>query len=682
MSEFEDQSNHTAASEIASPMRVRSIQPDFIDDDLHADQEDVTSRKTVNDLHAVIRHWSLLQDDLPDGFADTCQIQSVARQVIPSVVVRIQRSSRSLFSTLIPFDGSAISNRRFDPKDLFGLSDVDNRCEFPDGERKKSELLQGNESLEVCADCGGAGENVCNKCSGTGSLVCKACKGGGETECRHCRGQGEILVDGVNTQQCVRCKGLGTANCSSCSGKGDNYCPLCNGGTIACSVCDASGQMRQQWHLQTVTHTETYHHLVCRNGWVDDDHPVATDAVILRHRDWPDPQLASSDDTRIVLPDLLYSAARATIDSARRKPSGTQQDTGMRLEVRASYLYHVEVSHEGSISDFFIRGCSNTVAPLSVKRRKKGLLGNLTDHYVVTAEEREYADAVSAGSTFLTDFRGLGEDLLQRDIEIETSDTGYVIPQHQVSNSAEIGIHFDYDQSGQQVIRTTIELGPAERNRLPEYLASNQLLSIGTLGLLEKNNRTVERLILVDSRYFASLSLSTFHHVVQQMAVQSQELIESDCTVQSAAATKARARTKQICEFIKCNVQAIGINAKVSVKHGRGQALLSFRLGNGRKQDGLLSVKSKGEVDFIEIKSRCRAVYDAAGVRSALKRNLSSPSGGFALDTSGDPPVGDLIQRLVLINGQPDYKELMHNLSSIVHRADAIEKTQSDVDEF
>ncbi len=118
-------------------MRVRSIQPDFTDDILEANQEVVTSRHTLNDLRAVIAHWCMLQDNLPDGFADTFRITSAARQVVPAVVIRAQRSSRTLVSNLIPFDGTPLSNRRFDSRNLFALSHITNRCEFPDGCNEK-----------------------------------------------------------------------------------------------------------------------------------------------------------------------------------------------------------------------------------------------------------------------------------------------------------------------------------------------------------------------------------------------------------------------------------------------------------------------------------------------------------------------------------------------------------------
>lgn len=663
-------------------MRVRSIQPDFTDDMLCADQETVSSRHTINAIHAVIWNWSLLQQDLPDGFADNLSIKSVARQVVPAVVVRVQRSSRRLVSDLIPFDGTKLSNRRFSTNDLFGLSEIVNPCEFPDTKTTMFELIEGNESLKVCDGCAGAGENLCTNCRGAGTLICKACRGGGQSECRYCRGQGQILVDGIETQRCGRCAGKGTAQCAQCAGRGGKDCTGCENGINKCTACNASGQMRLQWYLETATHTETYHRLVCRNGWVDEDHSVAKDAVLLRHHDWSDPQLISSTDTRAICPDVLVGAATTTINSAKREASDCHRDTGMRLEVRASFIYHVEVLHEGQVSDFFVRGCSNTVTSRKVRKKQKNLLGRLSEKYVVTDEERAYAEAVAQGRTFLTDTRGLGDDLRQREIELEISDTGYVIPEDELANPHEIRLNFEYDRSNQPVLRTTIDLGAAERHRFPEYMAANQLLSIGMLGLLERNNRTSERLVLVDSRFYESMSAEAYFNALELMSFEAQRLIDSEFNLRSAPRIDTTAKIKRICEYIKCNLRVISINAKVSIKHAPGKALLLFTLGNGRQQTVLLSLKQVNSIGVVELKSRCRTAHDAQTVRSALKNNMLSPCGGFGLDATTEPPTIDLIQRLVALDGEPNYSELLHNLSSVVHRADVIEHKQSDVDEF
>ena len=641
--------------------RVRSIQPDFTDDMLETDQEAVTSRHTLNDLRAVIAHWCMMHhDDLPDGFADTFSVTSVARQAVPAVVVRVQRSSRELTSILIAFDGTPLSNRRFDARDLFALSEISNRCEFPTAAERDMELIPGNESLAVCDDCAGAGENLCGKCNGTGTQSCTACRGGGQIACDNCRGQGVILVGGTETRSCPRCSGRRTTLCPSCSGKGNSDCSECQGGTIKCKTCAASGKMRQQWHLVTLTRTNVYHRLVCRNGWVDSEQEMAVDGVLLRSREWPHPQQFSAVATQGVLPDCLSGASSVCLKFIDFSSSSSEQNTGIRIELQVSYVYHVETLHKKTLSDFFVSGCSNTVTPRKVARRQRGLFGRITDKHTVSPEEREHVRSVNAGKVFLTDTLGLGRELRRLGTQLQVSDTGYVIPADTSGNLAEIQIHFDYDQANQPIVRTTIELGTADRHRFPEFMATSQTLSIGTLGLVERNNRAIERLVLVDSRFYSTMLLTAYHSVLQLMANDAHQLIESNFNWK-AEHRKILSRTlKRICDNIEINIQLISRNASVSIRQGRGEALLIFSLSNGRTQTVMLALRSVTGFSVVELKSRCRTAHDADTVRAALKRNLLSPCGGFALDVTSDPPTIDIVHRVVAIDGEPDYTELIH----------------------
>jgi hypothetical protein len=684
MTETASQSANSSRSLHNTPMRrrVRSIQPDFTDDMLDARQEAVTSLHTLNDLRAVIAHWCMQQNDLPDGFADTFSVTSVARQVVPAIVVRVQRASRELTSTLIAFDGTPISQRRFDPRNLFALSEISNRCEFPTTAERKVELISGNESLEVCDDCHGAGENLCGKCEGTGTLNCAACSGGGQVACANCRGQGVILVGGTETRSCPRCSGRRTEACPSCSGKGSNNCPVCQGGTIKCKTCAASGKMRQQWTLVTLTRTQVYHRLICRNGWVDDGHDVAVDGVLLRSREWPQPQQFSAVETQGLIPDCLSAAFRACLKSVDFSSSTSEQNTGMRLELRVSYVYHMETLHRKTLSDFFVSGCSNTVTPRKVARRQRGLLARFTDKHAVSPEEREHVRCVNAGEVFLTDTLGLSYELRRLGTLLQVSDTGYVVPADTNASSAEIQIHFEYDRASEPIIRTTIELGPADRHKFPEYMVTNQTLSIGALGLMERNNRAIERLVLVDSRFYSSMSFTAYHSVLRLMVNDAQQLIESNFNWKPEARKLVSRTLKQICSNVELNLQLISRDSSVSTRQGRGEALLTFRLSNGRTQTVLLTLRSVLGVSVVELKSRCRTVHGAATIRAALKHNLVSPCGGFALDVTSTPPTVDIVHRLVAIDGEPNYSELIHCLSSIVHHADAIEQKQSDQDQF
>ncbi|GEM_PF-2120873 len=665
-----------------SPQRVRSIQPDFTDEMLDAGQETVTSHETLNDLRAVIAYWSLQQDGLPDGFADNFYVESAARQVVPAVVVHVQHSKRSLIQNLIPYDNSGLSEQRFNRRDLFALSDVDNRCEFPSSPTTEIEVIPGNESLKTCAECSGAGENLCEKCDGVGTHICRKCSGGGKVECLDCSGQGEIIVGGTETRTCGRCRGRGTTTCLPCSGKGNNDCE-CDGGTFECDNCAGHGQMRTQWHLETVTRTQTFHQLVCRNEWVDDDHKVAIDSVLLRYYDWAEPERFRVQDSRKLVPDCLSKPAGKIIESLNLTPGEDELATGLRIQIQASYVYHVEVTHDGRVADFFVSGCSNTVTPRKVKRREQSVLSRVTDKYVVSQEESLYARAVSEGEIFLTDRRCLGLELRRLGIPLEVTDEGYCLPADGFGG-AEIRIGIGYDRSNQQILRTSIDLVAADRSRFPEYMAASQSLLIGTLGLLERNNRTFERIVLVDSRFYQTVSPAALQGILELMRKEAWRLVESNFELPLMPARKSSRipNIRKICDYISLNTQAISRQSKVSIERGHNECLLKFYLANGRRQSVLLSLKAAGAWGLIELKSRCRTACDAQTIRSALRRNINNPCGGFALDFTTKPATVDLVQRLIVVNREPNYPALFQSLNFVMHSADAIEQKQSDIDEF
>ncbi len=228
-------------------------------------------------------------------------------------------------------------------------------------------------------------------------------------------------------------------------------------------------------------------------------HEVALDSVRIRSRDWAKSELFDAGAMRQLLPDCLVGASKDCLNSADLSSSNTEQSSGIRVELRASFVYHVETLHKNVVSDFFLTGCSNAVTPRKVARRRRGFLSRLTDKFTVTREELEHVRSVNSGKVFLTDTLGLAQELRIYGVNPEVCSTGYIVSAD-ADSGVEIRILFEYDQADQPVLRAVIDLGNADRNRFPEYMETSQTLSLGVLGLVEANNRSIERLVLVDSR--------------------------------------------------------------------------------------------------------------------------------------------------------------------------------------
>jgi len=440
--------------------------------------------------------------------------------------------------------------------------------------------------------------------------------------------------------------------------------------------------MREQWHLVTLTKTSVYHRLVCRNGWVDDGHEVAVDGVTIRVREWPHPQQLSSKEVQELLPDCLSGASKVCLNSVDLSSSHSEQNTGIRLELQASYAYHVETLQKSENSDFFVTGCSNTVTPRKVTRRRRGFFSRFTDKYTVSPEEQEHVRSVISGRVFLTDTLGLSHELHRLGTRPKVSDTGYIVPCNTNTNQVEIQIHFEYDQANLPIVRAVIDIGNADRHRFPEYMAISQTLAMGILALREQNKGTIERLVLVDSRFYNSTAIKTYHSVLKLLASDAEQLGGSEFPSKPEPRKAQTRALKRICDNIELNLGMISRNGRLSITQGRDEALLTFTFDNGRSQTVLMALRAAMGHKVVELKSRCRTVQSASTIRAALNQNLSSPCGGFALDLSSEPPSIDIVHRLLAIDGEPNYSELIDCVSSIVYRADAIEQKHSNQDQF
>jgi hypothetical protein len=77
-------------------------------------------------------------------------------------------------------------------------------------------VLDFDDEIEDCSNCGGNGKEECPECNGSGNQTCPTCNGSGEDneggECEECGGSGDIV--------CVECDGNSEITCGECDGDG------------------------------------------------------------------------------------------------------------------------------------------------------------------------------------------------------------------------------------------------------------------------------------------------------------------------------------------------------------------------------------------------------------------------------------------------------------------------------
>ena len=133
---------------------------------------------------------------------------------------------------------------------------------------------------------------------------------------------------------------------------------------------------------------------------------------------------------------------------------------------------------------------------------------------------------------------------------------------------------------------------------------------------------------------------------------------------------------KELCALIE-------LNLKVRPQLAGNQILLTIDLSNGRKQTVMLTMKNLKDGQIIEVTSRCGVISSAAMVRASLQRNMKSPLGGIAMDTTTDAKTLDCVHRIANPKGHaPNVPEILGAITSVGVQADIIEGKLGHEDQF
>lgn len=490
--------------------------------------------------------WAHKRNDLPDYFCEEFKVVSAVRQIVSAVAVRTQKVERKLKAKIIPYDNGKINNRPIDTDDLFQLVPFTKLCEFPELTKKSSVLLPNGEKILVCESCGGAGAMECEVCNGSHSVMCTHCSGVGELECPKCEGLGEELQGGIDRVSCSRCMGIGIVECNKCHGTCLIECNACRDGTVSCDSCNATGKVKKVWVLSTRSSTAVRHHLYCQNEWISDDDKMALDSVLIQYHDWDNPYTGIEvAEIQRLIPDHLLKPAIDGVRESLTPPSKSRRDTGVRLELRALYIYRVIVKQNGDRSEFFISGCSNRVTP-SIFPRKLNTIGSRFIRLIgrmfeiarlipENTDELDYVEGVNSGDIHLSDSMLMAQTLREMGATVHLTTDGYDVlmggeAEDQDADYA-INISFDYRHENELVVHSSILLGAANRNNFPNALNLNQTITVGFIGLVEEKERLLENFVLVDRRDYSTLSPFHFFYLLKQLVseavrIKTEDLLE------------------------------------------------------------------------------------------------------------------------------------------------------------
>ena len=126
-------------------------------------------------------------------------------------------------------------------------------------------------------------------------------------------------------------------------------------------------------------------------------------------------------------------------------------------------------------------------------------------------------------------------------------------------------------------------------------------------------------------------------------------------------------------------------NLRATVEQGENELLATFRLKQGRSQAVQITFSDSRYKNAyrVEIKSRCCVADNAAFVRHALKRNLNTPLGGFALGKTNDARTIDFYHRILIPSDSVlDQHEILSAAIAVATQADSIERLNEKEDLF
>jgi len=521
--------------------KLVTLQPTIDHEDLLTGPQPVDEPLVRTTLANLIRLWSHDSRNLPNYFAEEMRILKVQRQAAAFIGIDLQHVIRNIVPVLEPHAEGPVDKAPWATDDPFELAPVDPLA-FPSQAIKDEQFLAGQEELRLCEGCKGAGSVPCATCGGSGQSRCKTCEATGNIKCSNCSGSGIVVQAGQNVENCPRCQ-QGLVRCPNCS-EGLVKCRACHSsGQIQCTTCRGHGKLKQRWKLVTRTDTISFVECACHQPWPIINTELHNEAETVAEVHWAFPATAEPQvPLQPIFPNDLLRTARQMIASALEgrleRQTREERISGVRVRLLGTYVYRIELEHNGKHGLLFVAGRANLLYPvrtpkpsfadrlLSFLNRVLSIVG-LGDNQGV---DLSYVRAVSQQVAHLLDTECVLSRLSRLGARVAVTPSGYLVT---LSENGAGGAHaafdvaFDMSKSGDLMVVATCHIGKAHRDRFPAALAINHQLPFGCIGLASNEKSGCEEFILVDRRPYASLEPQDYYWTLTEMA-ESVRMIERD----------------------------------------------------------------------------------------------------------------------------------------------------------
>ncbi len=286
----------------------------------------------------------------------------------------------------------------------------------------------------------------------------------------------------------------------------------------------------------TIT-TRRIHHVFSKSDWHGSRDNVGVDSECLQSNDWnvlPGPP--TDDEIRRAAPVHLFPIARDLIREYVREPFQSVRDTGIRLEVKASYSYRVSIAHQNMPGEILVSGLSNQVSPITLPPRSKNLtrrvaraVNSAFSAIGLSAEpkpKRQYLEQLRGNEAHLSDKRLLGPKIRKLGVQVVVTPQGYDVFPSLPQAIDIVSVTITTELGKPAVVQASVPLCNATPELYPKALVLNGQLEIGFIALMDTEVVSQKQFILVDRRSYEHAVPSSYLAILKAMSLTANSILE------------------------------------------------------------------------------------------------------------------------------------------------------------
>jgi hypothetical protein len=508
--------------------RIIAVQPIFDPNCFSGDKESTSDPAILSYLTNIVRLWGMSRSDLPTDFVDEIRLDAVERKPLWLLKHRVEILAMRILREDRPFQGQSVDSTQWPSTNPFDFI-VFKKGRFPEKEAVEREEVPGNQSIEECPTCKGAGQSECTSCVG-GQMPCPDCQGSVQVACLGCAGTGRSI--GTRGQLII---------CRACGGRMYNRCRRCSRGTITCNICMGRG-VSDCDRCESFGRLHVFYVVEKRTRSVEQ---------ILKHEDiyssFDLSSLASELDSVVdfgflpgdldtvnqiaEVPKTLSQATASQIQCVCRNElkrctesiGVDERPIALKHTLYGGYFYSLEVNYRKTKHIIFLCGINNRVF-FQTRKSKGSIVGSLKKlHYNLLNSmigyklpiDRDFLKAAKEGSVHIGDTQRLIAQVpnFLDGGKMSVTEDGYLF-EFEDPSFANVSVKVDYNRVNQQIVCISSLVDKSERQKYAQSLLLSGKLQFGRIALSQDE----QFFMLEERRFYKYLNPENLAVIVRSLA--------------------------------------------------------------------------------------------------------------------------------------------------------------------